>query len=216
MDKTFHKAAVGIMVLMIAFCIFAFFKSYFGLFPDVGHIDWIIHVHVITVCTWMLMLVVQPILIYKKEWELHRTIGKFSYAFVPFFMIICILTVRHMQLHSKEVFVFTVNIFMLLLFSVYYLLALYYRKRKPQWHGRLMLLTIIPFIGPATSRVKYDPHAIELAIIVTLLAIEFFRGRVFKPYVIGIACYVLLFIPFILLLMFKMDVMEWLWGVCFG
>lgn len=215
MERTFYKASMGVVIAMMAFVVFAFFRTYFGQFPSFENTDWVIHVHVIAVCLWMIMLLIQPMLIYRKQWDLHRAIGRFSYIYFPFLLLTCFMIMHHMQTTNKDVHIFTVNIFMLILLCAYYGLAIYYRKTNSAWHGRFMMLTLIPFIGPATSRVGYNVHAIELSIIITLLVVEIFRSRIFKPYVIGIGIYIALFIPFVMVMM-QIEVLEWIWSVFFG
>lgn len=215
MERTFYKASVVVVIAMMSFVVFAFFHTYFGQFPNFKDADWVVHLHVGSVSIWMIMLLVQPILICRKRWDLHRTIGKFSYLYFPFLLLTCCMIMHHMQTRHKDVFIFTVNIFMLILLCVYYVLAIYYRNSNATWHGRFMILTLIPFIGPATSRVGYNVHFIELSIIGTLLIVEFFRGKIFKPYLIGVGIYILLFIPFVLL-MSQLKALEWIWNIFFA
>lgn len=84
-----------LFVLFFICAIYGFYRSYFGLFPVFDpRISILTHLHGISITIWMLVLIIQPLLIRFKQHKLHRLIGKFSYAYVPFLGIIMVLATR--------------------------------------------------------------------------------------------------------------------------
>jgi hypothetical protein len=65
-----------------------FWPSYFSKFFD-GTADFnqYFHFHALTALLWVSMLIIQPILIRGKKYELHKAVGKFSYLLVPLLFI---------------------------------------------------------------------------------------------------------------------------------
>ena len=195
-------------VLLLVFI--AFFKTYFGLFPRFTGTTNLIHLHVLTVLTWFALLIVQPILIVRKQVALHRLLGKLTYAFVPIMLILLLVVARTGQLHQKSLAIFLVNILDVSLFVVLYSLAIIYR-RNWAYHGRFMIMTILPFLGPALGRlpqIPLPPGVPHLLIIGGLLLYERFHRKVYRPYVISLLVFLAIFLPLLGLFLFGMPVVE--------
>lgn len=203
-------------VLLLVFV--AFYKTYFGLFPQFTGIHGLIHSHAITVLLWLLLLIIQPILIVRKQVALHRVLGKATYGFVPVMVILLVLVARSGQLHQKDLGVFLVNILDVSLFVAFYGLAIAYRHH-PAYHARFMVMTILPFISPALGRlpqIPLPPGIPYLLIVAGLLLYERFHRKVYKPYLISLGISLGLFLPLLGLFLFGMPLVEQLWQVCFG
>lgn len=203
-------------VLLLVFA--AFFKTYFGLFPKFAGTAFVVHFHAISILLWFAMLISQPIFIRLKRVELHRFIGKASYVLVPLLIFSCVLMAQRHQLRDKNLGIFTVNIFDLSLFLLFYGLAIWYR-RIPAYHARFMILTVLPFLDPALGRLPqfYLPAGLlQLAIISGFLLYERFHRKVYKPYVISLLVVLGLYVPLICLFLFGQPVLNALWDVCFG
>lgn len=203
-------------VLLLVFV--AFFKTYFGLFPGFAGTTTLIHVHVLTILLWFALLIVQPILIVRKQVALHRLLGKFSYALVPFMLILLVMVSRSGQLHEKDLGIFTVNIFDVSQFVLFYGLAIAYRH-NPAYHGRFIIMTVLPFLGPALGRLPQIPlpaGMLELVIISGLLFYERFHRKVYKPYVMSLLIFLGLFIPLLCLFLFGQPVLNAIWEMCFA
>jgi hypothetical protein len=191
-----YRNIVIFFSLILVFIFTAFFKTYFGLFPGFANTDFIVHVHVALIILWFVLLIVQPILISRKKLRLHRVVGKVSYVVVPMVIISCLMMNRHLQLREKILIVFVANFIDVSIFAFLYLLAIFYR-RKVQWHGRFMVLTVLPFLSPSAARLQMNGLSIELAIVLGLLLIERFSSRVYKPYLITLCVFVLIYVPVI-------------------
>lgn len=179
--------------------IYCFGQSYFSHIPDfknvispIGNvpisITWVTHFHASMIMAWLLMLIFQPILILKKQHHLHRLLGKISYGLVILLVISIILIVNQEQSRGKNLPVFAANLIDPLVFVVMYGLAIYYRK-KPAYHARFMLLTVISFIGPAFARIQGPALQTVFALFVIFLIIEWRTRKVYRPYLIGLGYY---------------------------
>ena len=214
MVATYRNTSLLFAVILV-FVIVAFFKTYFGLFPDFKGTTFLVHFHVAVLLFWFAMLIVQPVLIGTKRLKLHRLIGKASYFLVPLVVISLILMTRNNQMREKDLAVFTVNIFDVSMFILFYALAIIY-KRNAAWHARFMILTVIPFISPAAARLQLPGIFIQLALLVGLLILEFFTGKVYKPTSIALSYFMTMLLLLGGLFILKPDVLDSLWSVIFS
>ena len=74
------------------------------------------------------------------------------------------------------------------LYIVFYSLSMYY-LHKTAYHIRFIVLTIIPFIGPASARILIDSLGVIVIFLISLLLFEYFTNKVYKPYLIGIGIF---------------------------
>lgn len=167
MVTTYRNTAL-FFTFILAFIIGAFFKTYFSLFPDFKGTTVLVHFHVAVLLLWFAMLIVQPVLIGTKQLKLHGLVGKVSYVLVPLVVITGVLMIRQGQMREKNLIVFTATIIDLSIFVLLFTLAIFY-KRKVSWHSRLMILTVLPFIGAPAARLQVNGLAIELSILLILL-----------------------------------------------
>lgn len=184
-----------------AIVIYCFWQSYFNHVPDfqnvispIGNvpitITWVTHFHACMIMTWLLMLIVQPILIIKKQLKWHRLLGKISYGLVFLLVLSIILIVNQEQSREKNLPVFAANLVDPMMFVIMYGLAIYYRQ-KPAYHARFMLMTIIGFIGPAFARVQGPALQTIFTLFVLFLIVEWRTRKVYKPYLIGLGYYII-------------------------
>jgi len=213
MVATYRNTALLFTVILV-FVIVAFFKTYFSLFPDFKDTTLTVHFHVAIVLLWFAMLIAQPILIGTKRLKLHRLVGKVSYVLVPLVIITGALMIRQEQMREKNLIVFTANIIDLSIFVLLFALAIIY-KRKTAWHSRFMILTVLPFIGAPAARLQVNGLFIELSILLILLIIERFNAKIYKPYLLGLLVFFMLYISFFGLLIWKPEVLDSLWKVFF-
>ncbi len=112
------------------------------------------HLHGTTLFLWCLMLIVQPLLIKKKMYLIHRRIGQFSYVLVPALVFTTLDLLRYRVKSQPAIdYVFVALVVnALIAFIILYGLAIYHRK-KSTIHARYMLCTVFPFFTPATDRI---------------------------------------------------------------
>lgn len=199
MEKT-HSFLPYFFTAFFALVVYCFYQSYFGHFPDfenvispIGNvpitITTITHFHAAMIILWFLMLIIQPILIIKKQIKWHRMVGKASYIVVALIVISILMVINQEQIREKSLPVLAANLFDLPVFIVFYGLAIYYRK-KTAYHSRFMIMTILPFINPALARLNVDGLKVQIGLWVLLFVVEFFNNKNFKPYLIGLGYYV--------------------------
>ncbi len=216
MEKPHRKVAflfVGILITSFL----GFYKTYFGLFPEFVGTSIVVHFHVVTILLWFGLLIVQPILIWKQKMALHRKLGRFSYLLALLIVLGFGLVMNHGQLKHKDTGLFGATIFDGLLFISFYGLAIFYKK-NPAYHSRFMILSALPFINPGLGRFIGPEFSlpIELLLILTLLVLEYFNQKKYKPYWIGLGAFfgALAFIVYISML--NPAVIEWIWQMIWG
>ena len=148
---------------LLAFVFIGFWPSYFSKFFD-GTADFThyFHFHAATATLWVGMLIAQPILIRRKQFQLHRTIGKASYLLVPILYISVILLAHHRIDPNLSNFPFEVWIPYkdLVIFTFGYGLAIYYRKTLAI-HARGMIVAGMALVEPTMVRIFFNVLDIE-------------------------------------------------------
>lgn len=148
----FAQAGYYLIGLLIV-AILGFWPSYFSKFFN-GEANYTpyFHAHAIIMMLWVVALIVQPILIRKRQLSWHRIIGKGSYVLFPLVIIAGALLAHHTATPgdrlARGLFIPFKDILILL---TAYSIAIYYRK-NPAIHARGMVATAIPFLEPALVR----------------------------------------------------------------
>lgn len=83
----------GMTLLFIALQI-GFHPTYMQYFPEFKEFNWVHHTHGALMVSWMVMLVIQPFLILKRKYQIHRQIGKISFIIAPLMVIFMYLVMR--------------------------------------------------------------------------------------------------------------------------
>ncbi len=182
----FDQAGIFILLLMLVIW-FGFGPSYFfKIFKGVTFTAYF-HLHAIFMVLWVMILLAQPVLIRRKKFGLHKSVGKFSYLLFPI-MIITTMLLIHSQLSGStdEGSSFFIPFKDVIVLVVYYSLGIGF-KRNVQLHSRLMIATIIPLIEPSLVRAFFnllpDPivsHSYYLTIAIIDLVIVFLIIRDLK------------------------------------
>lgn len=188
-----------IAILLMAFA--GFYNSYFGLFPSFSGITGLIHLHTFTVLLWFAILITQPILIRRKKLALHKLIGKISYGVVAAVAISMILLLR-ISLQKENAIL--IGIADLIFFLSFYILAMIYAKNMA-YHIRFIVMTVLPFINPSLGRLALPGPILGLLIIIGLLIYEAFNKKIYRPYLIALPAYLIVYILFI----FVIDIKMW-------
>lgn len=225
MEKTYRFLPYFFAAFFIL-VVYCFFQSYFGEFPDfqgvispIGNtpiaITGVTHFHAVMLIVWLLMLIVQPILIVQQKREWHRLVGKASYVVVALMVVSLLLIINQEQSREKSLPVFTANLFDVPVFLVFYGLAIYFR-RKPAYHARFMVMTVIPFINPAVARLLANGLAVQLGLWLLFFVVEFFTRKTFKPYFIGLGYYVFNLAVVAYLFLGNQPLLNQIWQLFFG
>lgn len=148
----------GMAMLFIALQI-GFHPTYLQYFPAFKEFNWVHHTHGVLMVSWMVMLVIQPFLILKRKYHLHRLIGKISYIIAPLMVISMYLVMRIGYLNTvnkidfKEVASLqALTIIELISFAIFYSLAIINKKDIAK-HKRYMIGTSFPLAIAIFSRI---------------------------------------------------------------
>jgi hypothetical protein len=138
--------------------ILGFYQTYLMFFPKFQGFRHEQHFHGIMMLVWMTFLIVQPLLIRAKLFQIHRVIGKVSLIAAPL-MILSIFLVSRMvyersisTLPIQESLASTVlGITNMFAFSLFYYLAIF-NSRNMAIHMRYMISTALVMLGPGLGR----------------------------------------------------------------
>lgn len=200
MQKVYRNTAIFIFLILITVQ-WGFYQSYTSHFPNFKNVTTLIHVHGALLMTWMLLLIVQPLLIHTGRPQLHRSIGKVSWLLGPLIVISLFLIGRagyFRGLAANEPEHVMLRFIVLdmrgfLSFAIFWCLAMITRK-SPDSHMRYMIATGILAIGPGVGRGLgasfginiYDALTItdvfDLLIVGILLGIDVYRKKNYKPF----------------------------------
>lgn len=200
MQQVYRNTAIFIFLILIAVQ-WGFYQSYTSLFPQFKNITTLIHVHGALLMTWMLLLIVQPLLIQYGRANLHRTIGKVSWVLGPLIIISLFLIGRggyyrglQANVPEQNMLAFIVlDMRGFLTFAIFWSLAMITRK-SPDSHMRYMIATGILAIGPGVGRglsssfglSVWDALTItdvlDLVIVGILLGVDVYRKKNYKPF----------------------------------
>ncbi|WP_425639599.1 hypothetical protein ACPUEN_08190 [Algoriphagus yeomjeoni] len=158
MQKTFRNTTI-LMVLIFLGTQWGFYSTYTSQFPTFENATPTIHVHGALLMTWLVLLVLQPALLYMGRPKLHRSIGKVSWVLGPAIIISLYLIGRHGYWRAMEFDVpmhdaltlIALDSRGLICFTIFWTMAMVYRK-KSQYHMRYMIATGLLAIGPGIGR----------------------------------------------------------------
>lgn len=202
-------------ILLVSFL--GFYKTYFGLFPQFAGTVMVVHFHVATILIWFGLLFIQPILIWRRNYALHKALGKFSYFLALLIVIGFGLVMNYGQLRHKDVGLVGATLFDGLMFVLFYSLGLFYRK-KTAYHSRFMILSALPFINPGLGRFIGPEISlpVELLCIIALLVLERFHQKIYKPYWIGLGAFFGMLGVIIYLSVINPQILENAWQLIWG
>ena len=181
------------------------FDRYFTRLLNSEPTGFIINIHMITMSIWCLILLLQPLLIINKKYQLHQTLGKLTTWFMPILLVIMYLTIGRPLANgfSPEI---AANIFMpfahMIIFATFYLLALR-NKFSREVHLRYIIISSMALIGPTIGRIDFGwlsniEGGLELLLIDLILGLFLFfdilRKNNVQPFLFGLSAYVLVHI----------------------
>lgn len=201
MQKVYRNTAIFIIFIMFGVQ-WGFYKVYTSEFPNFKDSTPIIHIHGALLMTWLVLLIIQPLLIHTGRAKLHRTIGKLSWVLGPLIIIFLFLIGKGGYLRSIGIIPEKENLTFMVLdirgfvsFAIFWALAMFYRKDSAS-HMRYMIATGILAIGPGIGRglgtyFGFDigpaltiTDVIDLAIIGFLLGYDIYKKKNYKPFLV--------------------------------
>lgn len=141
-------------VLILAFAFWGFWVTYFT--RPAGTVSGWEHLHGVAMFGWCAMLIIQASLIRTNRRSLHRGIGKLSIVLVPLIIYSTLwlanFRINQRALSDEGLYVLGLQLFLLLLFVVFYVQAMRHRAR-PDVHARWMICTSLTLLDPIFARV---------------------------------------------------------------
>lgn len=157
-----------------------FYKTYIILFPSFEGFQFVHHFHGAIMLLWIGALIIQPWLISRKKYRIHKAIGKASFVLAPILMISIFLVSRntfHLTLNAPSpmqdaVALVSLSIPAIFIFGILYGLAIA-NKARTYYHMRYMIGTGLLMIGPGLGRglIVYVGMQPPIAISLTLLVV---------------------------------------------
>ena len=184
-----------------------FFNSYIRFLPATDKFPMVIHVHFTAFTCWFVLLILQPILIHKKKYELHRKIGKLSYFIAPVLVFTIIMLVRNQVIRMADIsendaaVTAFIGLLDALSFSVYYCIAMI-NKHNIRWHVAFLIAATLVILNPGMSRLFNHlkpglglPAAVLLPFIISIsiIAVEKIKCKrpiLKSPYFLFLCCWI--------------------------
>jgi hypothetical protein len=149
-DNVGYYATGLIILVFLGFWPKYFSKFYYG----TAHFNFYFHFHFAMASMWIALLILQPILIKKKKFSIHRRIGKLSFIILPLFFVSVIL-LKHSRLGGVVKEGLGASLWLqlkdLVIIGTMFTIAMV-NKHNMQIHARAMIATGIVFIEPALGR----------------------------------------------------------------
>ena len=158
-----ERAFFFYMALAVVVTVFAGFGFFFAIGASTIHSPWWVHLHALSMGTWVLLFVAQTWLVYRGNVTAHRTLGPLAAAWsVWIFILGFVITAMDVHTHRTPPF-FQPNYFLvmdwfnMLVFGGLVFAALRLRNRAPDWHKRLMLGAMLNLLSVALGRLVLPP-----------------------------------------------------------
>ncbi|HVS91984.1 MAG TPA: hypothetical protein VHE59_08145 [Mucilaginibacter sp.] len=210
MEKGYRKLVYFLLILGILVA-FGFYKPYFALFPNFDkNITLLVHIHATALLIWVFIIILQPILILKRKYRIHRILGKFSYFLVPVIVITSIGVMRKQYIEyiaqkitpADSLKALVISFAEIATFSLFYLLAVIHR-RNIALHMRYIICTALVLITPSLARVMgywFDAGQLESyitcfivsdAILISLILYDRSKRKKYMPYVTALILFLI-------------------------
>ena len=153
-NRSIFRNSVFFLILIPLFAIWGFWVTYFTRPPET--VSAYETLHGAAMFGWCLMLVAQATLIRTNHRPIHRQLGKLSYLLAPLVVVSTIvlanfrLNVR--GLTDEGLYILGLQVFTLILFSVFYTMAMRNRKQADV-HARWMICTAFTLLDPIFARI---------------------------------------------------------------
>ncbi len=153
-NQSIFRNSVFFLTLIPAFAVWGFWVTYFTRPPE-SYYYWE-HIHGFALFGWCFLLVAQSFLIRTNRRSVHRALGKVSFLLAPLAVISTIFLANYRlnvrQLNEEGLYVFGLQIFIIIAFAYFYVAAMLVRKR-PDVHARWMICTALTMLDPIFARI---------------------------------------------------------------
>jgi hypothetical protein len=163
---------------LIPLVLLGFWKSYFSrFFGDAHSLTGYMHFHASLMTVWVGLLIVQPTLIKRKKFKIHRLIGKMSYLLMPLIvasMVFLIHKSGNLKPIEGQTFVNALlGLLGLFVFSVCYMVAVLNRNNSAI-HARAMVGTGLSLLDPTLMRIMWPLFSVAGFLMVAAIVLSVF------------------------------------------
>lgn len=152
-----YKFLISFFVAVMLISLAGFYSSYWSKFPRFSEFQNLVHVHFVAFSFWLFLIVIQPTLIMRKKYKLHRRLGKFSYVLAPIlvFTIILLSLGKFLREFSVDENAAAMTAFIAFVdissFSTFYLVSVL-KKSNLRWHVAFIIAATLIVLNPGLSR----------------------------------------------------------------
>lgn len=194
--RYYVAAAVGIIIVVLAG-----FSVDLPLLSHLGSVSVLVRAHGLIMLTWIALFFTQTVLVARHRVDLHMRLGIFGAALAIAVVVAdtatlitaCRLGGNHLPPGAPATLFLALGLFNLFTFAVLVVAALILRKRRSDWHKRLMLLAVILLLDAALARFigvyttwTVDSSTVRNLFVLACVAVDTWRNRRLHPaFVIG-------------------------------
>lgn len=213
----FYRIAVLLVACLLIFSFLGFYNTFFSLFPAFRGVHWVVHFHAVTILSWFALLFTQAYLATHGRLEQHRVLGRCSYPLAALIIAGFVLVTDYGQMRHKAPDLFGATLFDGSLFLLFYVLAIFNRKNTSA-HAQYMILSALPFINPGLGRFISPALSlpVEFAIMLALFLTAYFKKRPYRPYLVGMGCFLALLGCIVYISVIEPGIIESMWNVVWG
>ena len=194
--RYYVAAAIGVIIVVLAG-----FRIDVPLLSHLGSLSVLVRVHGLIMLAWIALFFVQALLVARHRVDLHMRLGIFG-ALLAIAVVVadtatlitaCRLGGNHIPPGANASQFLALGLFNLATFAVLVSTALVLRKRRSDWHKRLMLLAMLLLLDAALARFigvyttwTVDSSTVRNLFVLSCVAVDTFRHRRLHPaFVIG-------------------------------
>jgi len=194
---------IGLAVVMSAIVLLGFWPYYAGLFRGGTGAHWLIHLHALVFSAWMVLLVAQVVLVFRRKVGLHQRLGRTGIVLgllvLGMGLVVSFAAPAQHVLTGRATLDEAAAFLMLplgdMLFFAGFFAAGITHRRQPELHKRLMLLATMALLFAPAARAG-GPHGLWLVLILVFLPLALamahdalMRRPVAKVYLLGAAVF---------------------------
>lgn len=145
-------------VFVLALLTWGFYKTYIIFFPSFTGFNSVQHFHGAMMLTWMIILIIQPLLIRSGKRSAHRLIGRLTFVIAPLVVVSIFLASKMVYQRpqpplpeNEKIGMIALSIPAMIAFAILYCLAIA-NRRNTYNHMRYMIGTSLLMIGPGLGR----------------------------------------------------------------
>ncbi|MBX3244436.1 MAG: hypothetical protein KF685_08275, partial [Acidobacteria bacterium] len=179
-----YRILIVFFAVIALVCLAGFYRTYFSYFPDVARFPALIHIHFVAFLGWFVLVVLQPILIYKEQYVLHRKLGKLSYFLAPILILTILLLTREKMMRevadpeaNASITAF-IGLMDAVSFSVCYLIAMI-KRSDTRWHVAFIIGATLIALNPGLARL-FDQITVGLGLLAAVLT----------PFIVSISIFI--------------------------